>query len=424
LYYLFVKVRSSAMRRKFLSLALVLVLLFALCVPAFAASGSSFCSGCAVFKSVGNLVAKAAFRVLFGSNDFYNNQWQTARSVSRLNSDLYLLNYQYDYDIDDLLARGTSSTADLLLYCSQHLLYGKVPLKLNLKGFGCSAFTAVTPQGEPIMGRNFDYYDAPGLVVWTDPADGYASVSMVDANMILCGNLNAPSYINNSFQLLLAPYLPMDGINEKGLSIAVLEVLADKTSQSTGKTDIVTTVAIRAVLDKCANVNEAIKLFSSFDMNDLLIGCSYHYLLSDSDGNSCVIEYINNEMRVIRPQKLSNGKSVSAATNFFLSEDGVEDSAAGMLRYDTMTEALARKGGVISEIDALKLLNTVHLDYWSTVSYIRTLWSESLNNRQKTMTLCAGLDYSTIYRFSPTNPGVATAVSGNANISNYVDMPD
>ena len=105
--------------------------------------------------------------------------------------------------------------------------------------------------------------------------------------------------------------MAMDGINEKGFSIAVLQVRATPTKQNTGKKPAITTVLIRAALDKCATVEEGIKLFATYDMQDLL-GVNYHYQLSDAQGNSAIIEYIDNKMVVIRQEA---GKENLMVTN-------------------------------------------------------------------------------------------------------------
>ena len=35
-----------------------------------------------------------------------------------------------------------------------------------------------------LLGRNFDWYEHPALILFTDPPDGYASVSMVDISYL------------------------------------------------------------------------------------------------------------------------------------------------------------------------------------------------------------------------------------------------
>ena len=62
----------------------------------------------------------------------------------------------------------------------------------------------------------------------------------------------------NSYCVLVAPYCCMDGINEKGLAIAVLHMRAKATDQKDSSKKVITTTAmIRAVLDTCASPTSA-----------------------------------------------------------------------------------------------------------------------------------------------------------------------
>lgn len=70
----------------------------------------------------------------------------------------------------------------------------------------------------------------------------------------------------NSFHTLAAPYLPFDGINEKGVAIALLAVPEAEVSYSADKVTLSTTTAIRLVLDKAANVDEAIDLLKQYNI--------------------------------------------------------------------------------------------------------------------------------------------------------------
>lgn len=80
--------------------------------------------------------------------------------------------------------------------------------------------------------------------------------------------------------------------------------------QNTDKPDITTTTAIRLLLDKAANVEEAIELLGSYDMH-ASFGYMVHFAIADRTGNSVVVEYVNNEMIVAK---------TSAITNFYLAE--------------------------------------------------------------------------------------------------------
>ena len=54
-------------------------------------------------------------------------------------------------------------------------------------------------------------------------------------------------------------------------------------SKNTGKTPVTTTTALRMMLDKCKNVDEAIELLQEYDMNSD-IGANHHYAIADASG--------------------------------------------------------------------------------------------------------------------------------------------
>ena len=200
---------------------------------------------------------------------------------------------------------------------------------------------------------------------------------------------------------MAAPYTAMDGINEKGFSVAVLEIKSKATKQSTGKKPIITTVAIRAALDKCETVEEAIELFASYDMHDSL-GINYHYQLADSYGSSAIIEYVDNKMYVIRQDEKKN----LVLTNYFLTEGGDNHDGRGYDRYEHIETTLNAKDGKLTENEAMKLLSECTLNYQhKTLKHqVITLWSAVYNCNEKSMLLCAGMDYSKKYKFYVDKP--------------------
>ena len=103
-----------------------------------------------------------------------------------------------------------------------------------------------------------------------------------------------------------------DGMNEKGVSIAVLTLDSDPVHQDTGKPTISTTLAIRLVLDRAASTEEAVTLLKSYDMF-ASSGRDYHFYITDANGDGRVIEYDCNS----NTRELVDTKS-EAITNFFI----------------------------------------------------------------------------------------------------------
>ncbi len=321
-------------------------------------------------------------------------QQKTKGSLKRLDDNVYLLDYQNDYALDKMLEKGVSNVGELLALASKFLTLGTRKFKLGKLGAGCTTFNAHTPEGAPLLARNFDYKASPCLVVKTAPANGYKSIGVTDINLMLYGYKKRPENDRDKLQLLLAPYICMDGMNEKGLAIGVLEIKATPTKQETGRKPIATTLMIRTVLDKAANIDEAIELFKQYDMHDSIF-CCYHYQLTDATGRSVIIEYVNNEMRVVEATKPEGAKyAFTMCSNYFVTEGGDNSKGTGYDRYDKCKNKLTSTGGVMSEDDSLKLLQYCTLRYHHQLCWpVITLWSVVYNCADLTANLCAGMDY-------------------------------
>ena len=329
---------------------------------------------------------------------------ETLRSLQQLDKNVWTMVYKSSYGLDNLLQNGSKGIMDAVKHLQNEVKTGGLYVNPAKNGFACSTFNAQTPDGEYLLGRNFDYKAAPCLVCWTAPENGYRSVSVVDTTFFLHGTKYFPmAKAKNHLRAMAAPYTSMDGINEKGFSVAVLEIKSKATKQSTGKTPIITTVAIRAALDKCATVDEGIELFASYDMQDLL-GINYHYQLADANGTSAIIEYVDNKMVVIRQD--ANKKNL-ILTNFFLTEGGDNHDGRGYDRYARIEMALTEKNGVLTEANAMDLLSkcTLHYQHKTLKHMVITLWSAVYNCNEKSMLLCAGMDYTKKYKFFADKPG-------------------
>lgn len=341
---------------------------------------------------------------------FKENQLNTMKSVIRLDHNIYLLDYKNDYCLDELLETGVSNIGALIGYAAKKLTFGANVFKTGDCDCGCSTFEAHNADGDHLLGRNFDFKEAPCFVLWTHPENAYASVAVVDCNFMVYGDKHNRPKAFNSAQALLAPYCCVDGMNEKGLAIAVLQIRTPATNQQDpGKKDITTTAMIRAVLDKCATVDEAIELIKKYNMHDSLFTC-YHYQIVDKE-KSVVVEYVNNELHIIdRNTELyeNDGLGLQYVTNTYVTRNHGDEKAEehGFDREKYIFNTLTQKGGVMSELEAMDLLSRVKLCYqhprypWKIVA----LWSSVYNTEKLELKLAANTDYHNIYTFSPTQP--------------------
>lgn len=318
-------------------------------------------------------------------------------SVTKVADNFYVMDYTYDYDINDIVKNGYICTADMAVR-----VFGDYILGNPIQNFGCSTFNAVTPDGENIFGRNFDYMEAPSMLVRTNPKDGYASIAMLNLDLIGYKGFTPDTPITKVISAL-APYAIVDGINEMGLSIGVLEIEKDPTCQISCRRNITTTSMVRIVLDKAATVEEAVELFGQYDMIDLLTdGCTYHYHVADAYGSSAIVEYVNNRMYVIYPEENEeNAVDYQCATNFLLTPGADDPDGLGQDRYDVMMAKLDETNGVLTEDEAAALLQDVSVEDEDMNGYIcSTLWSCVYNNDSQTLKLYINRDFENGLTFS------------------------
>lgn len=319
---------------------------------------------------------------------FYK-ELRTLGSIEQVgDAHLFTMDYAGDYALDRFLETGASSDAELVAYLTRQLLKG-IPMNFDLPDLGCSTFAAQLEDGTPVFGRNFDMYDSPALLVTTRPENGYASISMVNLAYIGYSSEKLPADLMSSIMTLAAPYVPLDGVNEKGLAVGVLLIDTEPTNQQTDKVDITTTSAIRMMLDKAATVDEAIALLNQYDMHASANSC-YHFHIADAQGCSAVVEYIGDTMNVIQNP---------AATNFLLTP-GNYDFGKGQDRYAALMSTLEENGGVLAdEWDAMALLQAVSQQPQAD-KRSSTQWSCVYNQRTASVDITMNMDYGTVYSFS------------------------
>jgi len=328
-------------------------------------------------------------------------QLKTLSTFKKIDENIYSLNYQNEYFLDECLDASIGSLLPMLKFVQKSFKMKNV--KKNKKDeFACSVFNAYTKDGDHIVGRNFDYMDAPLMILWTAPKNGYKSVSVCNVNfMLYTRKLIWPMEGKKINRLLFAPYASMDGVNEKGFTISILEIKTALTHQkNSANKDFQTTTAIRAALDKCATVEEGIALFEKYNMNDAAL-CNYHYLITDASGKAAVIEYANDKMIVIKND--DNGTKVLA--NFYLAEGCDNSNAFGQQRAKYIESVLKEKNNILDENEAMQILDNTHLDFTHRRGYqIISLWSDVFNSTEKSLTVCGKMDYDHPYKVYADRP--------------------
>lgn len=329
--------------------------------------------------------------VVFGI--VFRNEITTIATTKKLNDKpFYEMNYRGDYALDKILKKGVDNDQELADFATKQLLHG-IPVKIKVPNLGCTTFNATTPNGDKTFARNFDLDNAPVMVVRTKPKNDYESISIVDPGLIgiKAEGMNKPM---GRLMTLVAPYIPLDGMNEKGLSVAVLKLQDENTNQNTGKPGINTTVAIRMILDKAKTTDEAVNLLKKYDMHSSSTA-TYHFQIADKRGKSVVVEYVNNQMKV-----LPSDKNYQVATNFYLSPEKY-GQGKGQDRYKIATEKLEDQKGILTPEQSMDLLKATHLeDKGDNSKAMVTQWSAVYQQDKLQLDIATGHNYKKVYHFN------------------------
>lgn len=279
----------------------------------------------------------------------------------RIMDNLYQTRYTGDYKLDDYLSANAGGNDDYLAWLRANLNHGK-PIPLSTTQACTTLAVTDTDTGHDLMVRNMDWYPAvPGMMVATAPTDGYRSVGVAP---VMTGKANAtPTTDELETSANIAPLTTMDGVNEKGLSAAILQIHRWQ-APNDGKPSISQLAVVRLLLDKAATVDEAISLLGRYDI--AAYGDKYaslgglHYALADATGAKATIEFDGGKMHVTRPTD-----TYQTTTNTMTWNHEIESDR----RWKKVDTAVREAGGSMDERDAFGLLAATPSHSTSTLQW-------------------------------------------------------
>lgn len=237
-------------------------------------------------RSIAQVIGELAFASL------YPTRFQAMSTLQKLTGyddyNLYQMDIAYPYDLESIIGHGIASDQDFADAIVAEVL-PRLPVHFDMPSFGCSAFTLNTADGRVLMGRNYDFAaNTSAMLVRCKPEGGYASIAFAALSNIEANDPQASPV--KGATTLIAPFICLDGMNEKGVSIAVLTLDSEPVNQCTGKPKITTSLAIRLVLDRAATTQEAVDLLRGYDML-ATCGKDYHFYITDASGDGRAVEY-------------------------------------------------------------------------------------------------------------------------------------
>lgn len=313
-----------------------------------------------------------------------------ARNDEHLDGSVYMMEVSGGYYFDEFLAQGgAANDAELIGFITQKITKGMISMGLESPEIGCAGFTAQTVDGDWVFGRNYDFSKTNTVLVYTNPGDGrHASWSTVDLQFLGIDENGDVSGLMDTVKCLAAPYAPLDGVNDAGVSCGIFMSYQGSdpvtaTDQQTDKPDLTSTTMLRLVLDYADDCEEAVKLISQYDLHDSA-QTSFHYMIADSTGRSCILEWVPaegvtdaadtdsaaRELRVIWNDQdpLSGTTDWQYVTNFIITPGyyAEGDKQPGLDRYQHIGAQLAAVDGVVAdEAAAMDVLASVGRRTWN-----------------------------------------------------------
>ena len=346
---------------------------------------------CFVFKLKKRIVLPIVFGLMIiVPSILMFNHIRTMLTVKKVTDGFYTMKNLECTDTQGLLDCGAGSVDEALDWMLDKHLYGMPNFLFdeNNYSFGCAAFAAVTSDGDHLFGRNFDYPETDMVMVYSNPEGAYESIGVADLGVFGVGDMSSisPDSPLGKLIMVLTPYFVVDGMNEKGVGAGILELNLEETHQDKGNPDLLIFCAIRAILDNCSSVDEALDLLASYDIQSDL-SANYHLFITDTTGRYVVVEWLGNEMVVTEYPCCTN--SVIAPGEYY--NMGNPDE-----RLDIINDRLGAER-IVTASEAMDILDET--------SSRMTEWSCVYNLDDFTVSICLDTDYETVYTFSASDLG-------------------
>ena len=349
----------------------------------------------------------------------HRDRFRSISTIRRLTDydddfNLYKIDIKYDYGLDEMLNMRFDDNASVAEAILKKAL-PHFPIQMKSPDFSCSTFGITDIEGDVLMGRNYDFdVDTSVLLVHCAPKDGYKSVGLVSLDHV---NVKTMGGIVEKISALPSPYICLDGMNEKGVSIAVLMLDSESAYQESDRSNLFTTLAIRLVLDRAATTQEAVDLLRSYDMF-AVSGGDYQYFITDAFCDCRVIEYDchskSREMVDI---------PVRVATNFYqLYIDKVLPNQRngiyghGKERYELIEEILTKQEGHYSKETAWEALKASQQLPKPGDRTSNTQWSVVYNNTKLSAGIVLRRNWGDITSYSLEDNVTSRAKNNNLSL--------
>lgn len=306
---------------------------------------------------------------------------------------VYTMHVKGGFYLDDFVAQGgVKNDSALIDFIINKITKGVIQLNIADPEIACSSFTAKTEDGDALFGRNYDFSKTNTCIVFTEGGkDRHATISTTDLQFLGLDVEKNPDSLMDKIAALAAPYTPLDGINDAGVSCGIYMTYQGgektvPTNQDTDKPDFTSTTLLRLILEYADTVEEAVEIAAAYDLHDSA-KTSYHYMVADVSGKSAILEWVagtdatdndgaKRELVVIYNNADSHigaveGKAdYQVITNFVIQPGYYADAPAsdkkGYDRYERLYQELGKTNGTLKdEQAAMDILGVVGRRNWN-----------------------------------------------------------
>ena len=295
-----------------------------------------------IFAVTGLVMAVGLGVFIYGGWQMFGDEIRAIRTLKMIQDRVYTFEYKGDYGFKAFLEQGGAKTdAEMAAYIAGFLSKGYISTDVHTPEAGCSTIASDT-----LFCRNFDW-NSKGhyAIVRTIPDDGFASVSTTGFSFLGMGEDWHPVAGMDGMTALASIYVPLDGMNEKGLCVSdLLEIDGSVDVPDTEKPDLTIVAAIRLVLDYAEDTDAAVRLLSQYDVFPS-VNSSHHLAISDINDHNVVVEWKNGEMRVTETDIVTNHCLAENLESPMTGESrkrfaGLSQNHSGFATYDEGLQAL------------------------------------------------------------------------------------
>lgn len=298
------------------------------------------------------------------------------RNDAHMDGSVYQMNVKGGFYLDKFVEQGgVENDTELINFVTENITKGLLDMSIEDPEIACASFTAQAEDGDRLFARNYDFAKTNTCIVFTDATeDRHATVSTVDLQFLGIDEGKDLTGVMDKITTLAAPYAPLDGMNDAGVSCGIYMTYQGEetvaTDQKTDKPDLTSTTLIRMILDYADNVDEAVEIASKYDLHDSAT-TSFHYMIADASGKSAILEWVNGtdltdndgtkrELIVTYNDddanlgKREGNSNFQWITNFILQPGyyGKGEKKPGYDRYETIYESLNATNGIVKDEDA------------------------------------------------------------------------